>query len=119
MRNFALSHGYNLVTLQRLVERGGWLYGGGVGAVVTHPESEVRGRHFDERGGLFRAGYYLTGPTAAVLFGRSHTLRGRLLATAELKLTLSNASVPSAGGNARVPNLAVHGTVSLGWSVPP
>lgn len=119
VRNFAISHGYNLVTLQRLAERGEWLYGGGVGAVVSHPESEVRGRRFEERGGLFPGGYYVSGPTASALFGHSRTVRGRLHAAAEVRITLSNASVPIAGGTARVPNLAVHGTVGLGWCVPP
>ncbi len=119
VRRFAISHGYNLVMLQRLAERGGWRYGGGVGAVLAHSESEVRGRRFDEHGGLFRAGYHVSGPTVAALFGHSRTVQGPLRATAEVRLTLSNASVPIADGTARVPNLAVHGTLGLGWSVSP
>ena len=118
IQHLAISHGYNLLTLQRLSEHGGWLHGFGLGAVVAHPESEVRGQRFDEHGGLFGAGYYVSGPTAAALLGHSRTLSGRLRLSAELKLTLSHASVPIAGGEARVPNLAVHGTVGLGWSVP-
>ena len=115
LQNFAISHGYNLLTLQRLVERDGWMHGFGLGVVVAHPESEVRGQPFDEHGGLFAAGYYLTGPTAAAMLARSNLLWKRLHWTAELRLTLSHATVPIAGGDASVPNLAVHGTVGLGW----
>lgn len=115
--SLSISHGYNLVTLQRLEQRAGWRYGAGLGAVVAHPESEIRGRRFDEHRGLFGAGYYLTGPTAGLLVGRSQGLGGPLYATAEAKLTLSFARVPIAGGSARVPNLALHASAGLGWSV--
>ena len=118
VQRFAISHGYNLVTLQRLTERNGWLRGLGLGAVVAHPESEVRGRAFDEHGGAFGTGYYLSGATLAALLGHTRSVSGRLLLATELKLTLSYASVPIAGGDARVPNVAVHGTVGLGWSLP-
>jgi len=117
IQRLSISHGYNLVTLQRLAERRGWRYGGGLGAVVSHPESEVRGRAFDEHGGLFGAGYYVSGPTVGALLGHSRAIHGRLDAIGELRLTVSYASAPIAGGAVRVPNLAVHGTVGLGWFV--
>jgi len=117
VQDFCVSHGYNLLTLQRLVQRGGWRFGGAAGVVVTHPESEVRGRRFGEHGGLLRAGYYVSGPTAGALVGATRALRGPLRLTSEAKLTLSYASVPLAGGSARVPDLAVHVTVGLGWAV--
>jgi len=65
VRSFAISHGYNLLTLQRLFARHRWRYGAGLGAVVAHPESEVRGLVFEETQGLFRDGYYVAGVTAA------------------------------------------------------
>ena len=112
---FAISHGYNLLTVQRLRQEDGWHYGGALGAVVAHPESEVRGLTLDEHGGLFGAGYYVSGPTAGALLGRSSHVTGRLQALGEVRLTLSYASVPIARGHARVPNLALHGTIGLGW----
>ncbi len=115
VREFSISHGYNLLTLQRLEERGGWRYGAALGAVVAHPESEIRGRRFGENRGLLHAGYYVSGPTLGVLAGRSQPLAGRLAATLEARLTLSFASVPVAGGSARVPNLAAHASAGLGW----
>ena len=116
VQHFAISHGYNLLTVQRLWERDGWLRGLGLGVVVAHPESRVRGLPFDEHGGLWSTGYHGTGPTAAALLGYTRALRGRLLGSAELRVTLSHARVPISGGDARVPNLAVHGTLGVGWS---
>ena len=118
VQRFEISHGYNLLTLQRLTEHGGWLYGFGAGVIIAHPESEVRAQAAGEHGGAFGTGYHVSGPTADALLGHSRTLAGRLLVTGELKLTLSYASVPIAGGDAGVPNLALHGAVGLAWSLP-
>jgi len=116
VRSFAISHGYNLLTLQRLFARDRWRYGAGLGAVVAHPESEVRGLVFEETQGLFRDGYYVAGVTAAGLAGHSLAIGSRFLVAAEARLTWSSARVPIAQGSARVPNLALHGTVGLTWN---
>jgi hypothetical protein len=118
VQSLSVSHGYNLVTLQRLRAAGDWRYGEAVGAVVAHPESEVRGQRFAEDGGLFGRGYYVGGPTAGVLVGWSPSVAGRLYSTVEARLTVSLARVPIAQGTVRVPNLALHLTAGLGWSVP-
>ena len=117
VRSFSISHGYNLVTVQRWGERGGWRYGAALGTVLAHPEGEIRGQRIEGAGGSF-GGYHLAGPTAGVLAGRSRFLRSRLYATGEAMLTLSFARLPIPGGTARIPNLAAHVTVGLGWSVP-
>jgi hypothetical protein len=117
IRRFSISHGYNLVTLQRLARRGPWRYGVALGAVVAHPESEIRGVPFVENRGLFRAGYYVTGPTAGAAIARSHALGRRTFTAIEARVTQSFARVPIAGGSARVPNLALHATAGLGWSL--
>jgi hypothetical protein len=113
--NFAVSHGYNLVTLLRLAERDGWRYGGGAGVVVAHPENEVRGRRLDEHRGILGSGYYVAGPTAGAQGARSVALDGGFFVTAEARLTFSYAFVPVTDGSARVPNLALHGTIGIGW----
>ena len=113
--SFTISHGYNLLTLQRLFARDRWRYGAGLGTVVAHPESEVRGLVFAENEGLFRDGYYVAGVTVATLAGRTLAIGSRFLVTTEARLTWSSARVPIAEGNARVPNLALHGTVGLSW----
>ena len=116
VQRFAISHGYNLLTLQRLFARERWRYGAGLGAVIAHPESEVRNLTFVENRGLFNDGYYVAGFTAAALAGPTLAIGKRLLIAAEARLTWSSARVPIAEGTARVPNLAVHGTVGLSWA---
>lgn len=113
--DFAISHGYNLVTLHRLRAREPWRLGFGAGVVIAHPESEVRGRRHDERGGLFGTGYHLAGPTVGVLASWLPARRAGPYPVAEARLTASYASVPVAGGHARVPNVALHVTIGAGW----
>jgi hypothetical protein len=115
VQTFSISHGYNLLTIQRWTERRRWFWGGGAGVVVAHPESEVHGRRFDERRGLFRDGYFAAGPTLAGFAGRTLGSRDRLRLVAESRLTYSHAEVPIAGGHARVPNLALHGAAGARW----
>jgi hypothetical protein len=43
VQRFEISHGYNLLTLQRLTEHGGWLHGFGAGVVVAHPARSAAG----------------------------------------------------------------------------
>lgn len=113
--SFSVSHGYNLLTLHRTIDRDALRYGFGAGVVVAHPESEVRGRRLEERGGTIGGGYWLTGPTAGALVGLAPAARDGLYPAAELRLTFSRAKVPVAGGDATVPNVAIHLTVGVGW----
>ena len=115
VQSFAVSHGYNLLTLHRLVEHDARRYGLGAGLVIAHPESEVRGRRLDERGGPLGRGYHLAGPTLGALASWLPARRDGPYATAEARLTVSYARVPVAGGHARVPNVALHVTMGVGW----
>lgn len=113
--DFAISHGYNLLTVQRLFRENGVRTGAGAGLVAAHPESEIRGLRLDEREGLLGTGYYLSGPTAGALGSVTGAPGGGVYALAEIRLTLSLARVPVAEGSARVPNLALHFTTGIGW----
>jgi hypothetical protein len=59
---FAVSHGYNLLTLNHLWRSTALVYRLGGGLVVAHPESTVRGRTFER-------GYRLSGPTLNASLG--------------------------------------------------
>jgi hypothetical protein len=114
---FEVTHGYNLITVQR-----GWsAWAGrirvGAGVVVGHAASEVRGRYQGGGGNLF-GGYHLAGPAVQVAAGRRWTVAGRLFVGAETKATAAWARVPVAGGSAMAPNLALHVLAGLGWSRP-
>ncbi len=115
VQSFAVSHGYNLLMLHRLAEHRGRRYGLGAGLVIAHPESEVRGQRLAERGGLFRSGYYLSGLTVGALASWLPARRCGLYPAAEARVTTSYARMPVARGHARVPNVALHVTVGMGW----
>lgn len=114
VERFSVSHGYNLLTLERAFAIGGFDLSAGAGLVIAHPESTVRGETRPENeGGPFGGGYFLTGPTAAVAAARRLPLGRHLAVVPELRFTLSRARVPIAGGEASVPNAAVHALVGL------
>lgn len=114
VQSFAVSHGYNLLTLQHLWKRG-VLYGGvGAGVVIGHPENQVRGALNPAHDGIARSGYHLTGPSGALLGGIRFDLGTRASAGAELRLTGSRARLPVANGEALAPNVAFHLQVGVG-----
>ena len=106
VESFAVSHGYNLLTLERSFAVAGGEILVGAGLVIAHPESSVRGR-------TYAGGYHLTGPSAAIGVARRIGLGGRLALVPDMRFTLSRAHVPIAGGEASVPNAAFHLTVGL------
>jgi hypothetical protein len=114
LENFAISHGYNLLTINRAWQRYGWQVHLGLGLVVTHPETTVRAMKHPEKQGLFHAGYYISGPTTQVALGRRFYLWRQVFATLEGKLTGSFARVPVSDGSADVPNVALHGLFGIG-----
>lgn len=112
VEEFAISHGYNLVTVGRLGRAHGLVLGVAAGVVIAHPENVVRGRPL-EGGGNFGNGYHLAGPTGGVHAAREIPLRGSWALSVEASATASWARVPVAGGNADVPNFALHGTIGV------
>ena len=110
---FSVSHGYNLLTLERSFPLGGFELWAGLGMVIAHPESTIRGRTREETEGGLGGGYFATGPTGAVAVGRRVPLSDRFALVPELRLTLSRARVPIAEGHASVSNASVHLLVGL------
>lgn len=109
VERFSISHGFNLVTVSRGFRQADGLWARvSAGAVIAHPESTIRDRAYDEHRGLFGLGYHLSGATIGVgLQGRfpaSTTFQG----VAEARISASYASVPIAGGRARVPSVSLH-----------
>ena len=104
-----ISHGYNMVTVNRAWERRGLILRGGAGIVYTFPETTVRGR---KRPVL---GYDFSGVTAAAGLGGRWPRNGRLSLSGELKLTFTWATIPVFEGEADVPNHALHFLAGLGY----
>ena len=107
--SFEVTHGYNMVTLNRGWRRRKLTFQAGGGAVVAHSNSLVRGK---ERS--IDAPYTLAGVTGQGAVGRSFALAKWLFGTVEGKLTASWIRVPIADGQATVPNIAFHVLAGVG-----
>jgi hypothetical protein len=117
IEKFEVSHGWNLLTIQRASHGRILDWRAGAGPVIAHAEGTVRGREVDEGNGLFGHGYYLSG--AGVLFGagKSLAISRRFFATAEGQVTFSWAQVPIRKGHARTGNVALHALLGFGFSI--
>jgi hypothetical protein len=100
---FEVSHGYNLVTINRGWRRGANLFIFGGGAVISYTHSEVRGLHYSQD-----SPYHLSGVTIQGSAARRVNLTGHFFISGEAKLTASWARVPVVDGHAKVPNAALH-----------
>jgi hypothetical protein len=116
VQHFEVSHGYNLVYLNRALRRYGFIFRLGAGAVIARPESEIRNLTRPEDRGLFHAEYYFTGPSGQLAVERRFTLWRGLFASAEGKLTAARARMSVPGGQATAPNVALHGLLGLGYA---
>jgi hypothetical protein len=113
VQRFEITHGFNLITLNRR-----WLFFGfglrtGAGIVLAHPQTTIRGRAFPENGGAFGLGWYVSGGAAQVGLEQRIRLNSRFDAGLEAKFTAAAARAPIAGGYVDVANLALHGLAGL------
>jgi hypothetical protein len=115
VRQFSLSHGYNLLTLNRAWNLQWFILRIGAGVVFPHPESTVRDKEFDEKSGMLDTGYYLAGPVGQVALEKRFFLYRGLFASLEGKWSGSWAHVPINDGHADLWNTSIHGLVGLGY----
>ena len=114
--SFASSHGYNLLTASR-----GWELPFdfwariGLGLVISHPESSLRGTRFGENGGIWGLGFYISGATATASLQKRCYLVGGLFVAATGMMSASYAVLPVVDGHALVPNLAFHALFGVGY----
>jgi hypothetical protein len=109
VQSFEVTHGYNMLTLNRGWRRGSTTFLVGAGPVIPHTNSTIRGRHRP-----ITAPYTLAGVAFQGAIGRRFDLGSRLFVAAEGKLTGAWARVPVADGDATAPNVAFHGLIGLG-----
>jgi hypothetical protein len=112
---FEITHGYNFLVANRVVEWRGIELRGGAGIVLTHPQTTVRGRRFPERGGVFNSGFYVSGPAMQLGVGERFFFGHRFFVGVEGKATGAFAWIPIEGGDAEVPNLALHALAQVGF----
>lgn len=111
VEHFEVSHGWNIVTIQRATRGRVLDWRVGAGPVVTHTEGRVRGRE------VGTGDYHLSGAGALAGAGKSFPILRRLFATAEGQVTLSWARAPIEDGRARTANVALHLLLGLGFGI--
>ena len=110
---FEITHGYNPLLVNCVREWGGCKLRVGAGVLIAHPETTVRGQRLPQTGGVL--GWYPSGPAAQLSVSKSWAFGRHFLAGVEGKAVGAWARVPIANGSADVPNLSLHGLLSVGW----
>lgn len=118
VESFSISHGLNFLTGQYRWRHPRWYLLGLGGVAIAHRENTVRGLAVPETGGLFDAGYELTGPVIGIGAGSVVPIKGVLGLSLEMRLVQSWISVDVADGRADTGNLALHLLVGprLAWA---
>ena len=106
---FEVTHGYNMLMLNRAWRRPKLTIIAGGGAVIPHSNSLIRGK---ER--PITAPYTLAGVAGQAAVGRSLNFTNWLFGSVEGKVTFAWARVPVAEGHATVPNVAFHVLAGIG-----
>lgn len=107
------THGFNIVVLERGVFRGPLVYRMGGGLVLSHPESTIGGRVFDEKGGILGRGYYLSGPVVLGAVTAYLPRAGGAAISVELKGTLAYVWMPVSGGSAVILVGSIHALLGV------
>ncbi len=117
VEEFAITHGYNIISIVRSWQMPHFMLGVGAGIVLAHPEISVRGKRLPENRGIMNSGYYIAGPNIAFAVGRRWYVVGGIYLLGEAMVHASYASVPIADGTARLFSVVAHVSVGLGFSV--
>lgn len=114
VQRFVISHGYNLNTVNSAWLINNFIYRLGLGIVITHPETKVRNKEYDDKGGV--NGFHLSGVTAQAAMEKRFSVTEKIFVYLEAKMTASYATIPVEDGDASVPNAAIHGLFGTGYS---
>lgn len=115
VQKFNISHGFNMIMVNRGFDKKTFRYRAGAGVVLAHPESIIRGKEFGNSTDDWDTGYYLTGPVFNLAISRPIRLGGRFYLNPEAKTTFAYSNIKIAQGHADVYNLAFH--LILGFGV--
>ena len=114
VQQFDISHGINLVIINRCFMIDNFILKAGAGISFTHPENIVRSQKLDEDRGIFDQGYYVSGPAILFSAGKRLYIYKSIFVIAEVKLGLSYSYIPIANGNSDVYNAAAIFTFGIG-----
>jgi len=114
IQHFEISHGFNVLSLQRGWTRSGTTLRVGVGAIVGHPENTVRDRTLDDDGAF--GGYHIAGPIVQLAAGRNLELGHGLHLSGEIRAMGARVHVPIEGGHADFWHVSGHVLAGIGLS---
>lgn len=84
---FSISHGFNMLMVNRGIEINGNIFRAGLGMVIAHPEFSIRGVSFDQTRGWFGHGYMPSGLAINVGYARHLAITDRFFVNVEAKTT--------------------------------
>ena len=116
IQHFAVSHGYNYVTINRIWDFNFMIFRAGAGVIIAHPESIVRNQEYDTQQGLFNRGYHFSGSGIQVSAEKRFPIVKGLVFSLEAKAAAAIARVGISNGNAIVPQAGFHGLFGLGYT---
>jgi hypothetical protein len=114
VQKFNISHGFNIIMVNRGFEKKSFRYRTGAGIVLAHPESKIRGKEFGTSIDDTDLGYFISGPVINFAISRPFYIGNRFYVNAEAKTTLAYSNIKVVQGNSDVYNIAFHLILGLG-----
>jgi len=114
-KSFQISHGYNMMWINRGWQKKYFLIRLGLGLVLAHPEIELaNGEREAWVEGTF-VGFYFAGVCAQIAIEKKFYIYENFFFDPEIKFTVAQAQVRFPDGYANVPNVAFHFTFGFGY----
>ncbi len=113
VQRFEVSHGFNLLTINRTRDISNFIFHFGGGIAVAHPENTVRNHKLSNNRGILNLGYYIAGPAIQLAVSKGLVQVKRFSVMIQGKLTGSYSQVPIANGHSKVTVIAIHSQVVL------
>jgi len=115
IERFHISHGYNVVTINRQKNYKKIIIFCGAGTVISHPENRVRNKKLNEKKGIMNTGYYINGISAQVGIKKKKGIKKGLYLNTEFKYLASHSRVPVHNGEAEVIHFSLHFLLGIGY----
>lgn len=115
IQHFGISHGFNMLIINRVKSLKWFNYRIGGGFVLAHPENTVRGKTFGDSGDDLDLGYVISGPVLNLSLGKPVYVSKSVFLNFEVKSTFAWSRVKVADGHARLYNWALHAVCGIGF----
>ena len=114
IEHFSITHGFNQLWLNYCFQFQQLQVRAGLGPVIAHPESIIRGKQLEGNSGITGNGYYVTGISTQLSLQKKMYFGNHFFLSLESKLNAAYAKVSIVNGYAKVPVVAFHGLCGIG-----